>query len=256
MGAWDLWNLAVIPSLMNNCSTWIGISSKLVDRLESIQERYVRLMLEVPVSTPKVALRTETGLLSMKHRIWGEKVNLTSSLKRSQNGLAKQVYQEQLEQDWPGLAQEVQEICAKIGIPDVNKHHITKNSLKLALRNHDREEMMVKMTRDYKKLDKIKMEDPTKATEYMENKCLSDTRLIFRMRTEMVNLKDNMRNQYKGTSVNCEACSMKVAESQTHVMICPGYAKLRAGKDMGTDGDLVDYFRDVLKIREKRKSKN
>ena len=116
MGAWDLWNLAVIPSLMNNCSTWIGISSKLVDRLESIQERFVRLMLEVPVSTPKVALRAETGLLSMKHRLWGEKVNLISSLKRSQNGLAKQVYQEQLEQDWPGLAQEVQEICTKIGI--------------------------------------------------------------------------------------------------------------------------------------------
>ena len=138
----------------------------------------------------------------------------------------------------------------------VNKHHITKNSLKLALRNHDKEEMMVKMTEDYKKLDKIKMEDPTKATEYMEKKCLSDTRLIFRMRTEMVNLKDNMRNQYKGTSVNCEACSTKVAESQTHVMICPGYAELRVGKDMGMDGDLVDYFRDVLKIREKRKSKN
>ena len=39
MGAWDLWNLAVIPSLLNNCSTWIGISSMLVDRLEGIQEK-------------------------------------------------------------------------------------------------------------------------------------------------------------------------------------------------------------------------
>ena len=68
----------------------------------------------------------------------------------------------------------------------------------------------------------------------------------------MVNLKDNMRNQYKGTSVNCDACVMEVAESQTHVMICPGYAELRVGKDMGMDGDLVAYFRDVMKIREKR----
>jgi hypothetical protein len=32
------------------------MSNKLVDRLESIQERYIRLMLEVPVSTPKIAL--------------------------------------------------------------------------------------------------------------------------------------------------------------------------------------------------------
>jgi hypothetical protein len=53
MGAWDLWNLAVIPSLLNNCSTWVGIKSKMVDKLEAMQERYIWLLLEVPVSTPK-----------------------------------------------------------------------------------------------------------------------------------------------------------------------------------------------------------
>jgi hypothetical protein len=69
LGAWDLWNLAVIRSLLNNCSTWVGITSSVVDMLEVAQEKYIRLMLEVPVSTPKVSLRAETGILSMKHRI-------------------------------------------------------------------------------------------------------------------------------------------------------------------------------------------
>ena len=90
-------NMDVVPILMNNCSTWIGISSKLVESLESSQERYVRLMEKVPVSTPKIALRAETGLMSMKHRIWKDKVNLVMSLRRSKEGLAKQVYQEQLQ---------------------------------------------------------------------------------------------------------------------------------------------------------------
>ena len=31
IGALDLCNLAVVPSLLNNCSTWIGITNKLVD---------------------------------------------------------------------------------------------------------------------------------------------------------------------------------------------------------------------------------
>ena len=53
MGAWDLWNLAVIPSLLNNCSTWVGASSKVVEDLEKMQEKYFRLILELPVSTPK-----------------------------------------------------------------------------------------------------------------------------------------------------------------------------------------------------------
>ena len=107
MGAWDLWNLAVIPSLLNNCSTWVGITSKMVDKLEAMQERYIRLLLEVPVSTPKVSLRAETGLLSIKHRIWFEKVNFILAIRKMKQGLAKEIYEEQLYNGWPGLAKEV-----------------------------------------------------------------------------------------------------------------------------------------------------
>ena len=42
--------------------------------------------------------------------------------------------------------------------------------------------------------------------------------MIFRIRTEMINLKENMKNKYKGALVNCDACDMGVPESQTHVM--------------------------------------
>ena len=56
MVAGNLLNLSIISILLNNCSTWIGIKNKQVDRLEAIQDTYIRLMLEVPVSTPKVAL--------------------------------------------------------------------------------------------------------------------------------------------------------------------------------------------------------
>ena len=253
MGACDLWNLALIPSLINNCSTWIGISSKLVDRLEAIQEK---LILEVPVSTPKVALRAETGLLSMKHRIWGEKLNLFTAVIRMKDGLAKQVLEEQIEQGWPGLAQEVEKICKDIEVPYVNMKAITRKSICTALRNHDKSEIMEKMNKDYKKLDKIKMDDPTRAKEYMEGKSLADCRVIFRFRTEMINLKENMKNRYRGEMVNCDACNMGVPESQAHVMSCTGYKEIRAGKDLSKDGDLVAFFREVLVIREKRKHGN
>ena len=55
----------------------------------------------------------------------------------------------------------------------------------------------------------------------------------------MINLKDNMKNMYMGASINCDACDMEVAESQTHVMSCPGYTELRVGKDMAKNGDLL-----------------
>ena len=253
MGAWDLWNLAVIPSLLNNCSTWIGVTSKIVDNLEAVQEKYVRLILEVPVSTPKASLRAETGLLSMKHRIWYEKVNFLLSLRRKKEGLAKQVYEEQVLNGWSGLAQEVEQICQCIGVPSANQNMITKKELSLALRNHDRNEIAEKFT-TYKKLDKIVNDDPTVVKNYMMEKSMADARLTFRLRTEMVDVKDNMRSKYKGAKVNCEACNLEVAESQVHVMVCPGYVELRIGRDMQKDKDLVSYFREVLLTREKKKS--
>ena len=252
MGALDLWNLAVIPSLLNNCSTLIGITNKLVDLLESVQEKYIRLMMEVPVSTPKVALRAETGLRSMKHRIWFEKINLVLAIRKMQCGLAKEVYEEQLANDWPGLAKEVGEICSTIGIPDVNHNLGNKRDIDRAIINHDRSEIVEKFVK-YKKIDRIKEDNPTEPKSYLKQKSLADSRLIFRMRTEMVDIKDNMRNKYKGPGVNCDACNMKLAESQIHVMACTGYEDLRVGKDMMNDGDLVKYFREVLLIRERRK---
>ena len=68
----------------------------------------------------------------------------------------------------------------------------------------------------------------------MERKSLADTRAIFRLRTEMIDVKDNMRGKYKGDGENCEACDSHVPESQNHVMSCPGYRELRIGRDMGS----------------------
>ena len=65
----------------------------------------IRIMLEVPVSTPKVALRVESGMLGMKQRIWLEKLNLAQFIRQSgTESLAGRVYREQLDQGWPGLA--------------------------------------------------------------------------------------------------------------------------------------------------------
>ena len=78
---------------------------------------------------------------------------------------------------WPGLAREVEEICNEIGVPNANVNMLTKNSISLALRNHDKTEMFEKLAKGYKKLDNIKGDDPTKPKEYMERKSLIDISL-------------------------------------------------------------------------------
>ena len=69
MGALDLWEASVLPALMYNSETWVEITAKSIENLEEIQNYFVRFVLQVPLSTPKPALLSETGLISMEIRI-------------------------------------------------------------------------------------------------------------------------------------------------------------------------------------------
>ena len=59
---------------------------------DELPNLFIRIMLEVPTSTPKVALRVETGMLGMKQRIWVEKLRRSGS-----KSLSGKIYIEQLE---------------------------------------------------------------------------------------------------------------------------------------------------------------
>ena len=68
----------------------------------------------------------------------------------------------------------------------------------------------------------------------------------------MIDCKMNYMNksEYKYDIWKCES-SKSAIESQSHVLHYPAYKKLREGKDLSNDRDIVEYFRSVLKIRSK-----
>ena len=141
MGAWDLWSAAIVPSLLANCGTWTELPGKAIEMCDELQNLFIRIMLEFPVSTPKVALRVETGMLGMKQRIWVEKLNLAQFIRRSgSKSLSGKIYIEQLEQGWPGLAMEVGEICDVIKVSNVNHNDVPKWMIKEAVAKHHAEE--------------------------------------------------------------------------------------------------------------------
>jgi hypothetical protein len=52
VAAFDLWEAAVLPALLYNSETWVDINQKTVDNLEKLQHYFVRVLLQVPESTP------------------------------------------------------------------------------------------------------------------------------------------------------------------------------------------------------------
>ena len=57
------------------------------------------------------------GMLSMKLRIWKKKPVFIHHIKNLKDtDLAKQIWKEQLDQDWPGLVKEAKVICSELAI--------------------------------------------------------------------------------------------------------------------------------------------
>ena len=72
-GTWDLWERAILPSLIANCGSWIGIGTQTYKTLNEIQNTYLRMIYSCPPSTPLLALRTQAGMMDLQQRIWVEK---------------------------------------------------------------------------------------------------------------------------------------------------------------------------------------
>ena len=52
---------------------------------------------------------------------------------------------------------------------------------------------------------------------------------------------------FRANGWKCVSCGE--IDTQDHVMECNGYKSIRKGKDLTEDKDLVNYFREVIKLR-------
>ena len=108
----ELWERALIPSRLSGTGTWLGESKEAIDLCDKLQNFYWRVILKVPESCPKVALRSETNMLGMKWRVWEEKVFLLMRIRNhEEDTLCRQIYEEGKSRGWPGLGKDVSDIC-------------------------------------------------------------------------------------------------------------------------------------------------
>ena len=116
MSALDLFEIAILQTLLYNAETWVEISKEAEDRLEMLQLFFLRLVLRVPKSTPKIPMKTETGMMSMRLRIWKKKLMFVHHIKN----LEKETLARQVWNNWPSLAKEVKKICEQLDIEEAS----------------------------------------------------------------------------------------------------------------------------------------
>ena len=132
--AWELWERALLPSLLSCSGTWIGECKEAIGLCDQVQNFYWRIILRVPESCPKVALRCETQMLGMKWRVWQEKVMIFIAIQeQEEDGLAKEMMDQQLKMGFPGLGQEVRIICQEVGLLELEQTRYRGNFVDIGL---------------------------------------------------------------------------------------------------------------------------
>ena len=103
----EIWELALIPAILNNAETWVHISKKSTDMLEDLQCMMFRYLLGTPRSTPPSILLWDLGATKMSNRIIQKQLMFFHDLLNlPDDALSKQVLIIQLKQKFPGLGKE------------------------------------------------------------------------------------------------------------------------------------------------------
>ena len=255
MGAWDIWEKAIIPKLLANCGSWVGISSQTLKLLEETQNLYCSLVYACPSSTPKPALRGESALLDIEHRVYLEKVCLVTSVMfkySEEENYARELMQEQLAMGWGGLTREVEEICSTVGLPNACQQFISREKILENIKLSSLRKLKLDME-GLSKQDEIKNQDLRKPQKYMEMISLEDSRLEFRWRTNMLDNRGCMGKKYPSKA--CPHCpegrQEGVEETSSHWLTCEAYTELRHGIDpeLVLKGRMI-YLRRVQDLRK------
>ena len=247
--------MSVIPFLLNNASTWTDITDGAIQELDKLQELFLHVLLEVPRSTPKPLLYWDTGTMTMSNRIKVMKLNLVVHLhKLDQSSLAKQVLDEQIRHDWPGLAKEAKEICQNWKMENVTKEDekikskkVWKRVIQKKAKEEEEKDLRGKMKK-YQKLQDVIDEEYGKKP-YLDEMTFKDAKLWFRIRSKMIKCKMNFSSDKKNSDT-LWLCECGFVDTQSHLMWCQEHAYLREGRDLFSDQDILEYLKRVISARE------
>ena len=65
LGVLEIWEIALVPVILNNCETWTDISEQSIMELENLQLLFFRMVFQVAKSAPKPIFLWDPNALSM-----------------------------------------------------------------------------------------------------------------------------------------------------------------------------------------------
>ena len=240
IAAINLFEAQIIPSLLNNCESWIGINQTHLSDLQDFQDKFLRKLLWLPITTPKAILHWDTKMKLMKWRIAERKIKFVNKImEREDNNITKRVLMSEVLTEINGLAHECKTISERIGIENGAISKLSKGVIKKAIEEIDKKEKRDDLIASKKAGDRLT--DNPNDNSYLEVMPLHLSRIWIRYRVRMCKgVKYNNKRSYK--DLDCRFCNSGREENQEHLEECEGTEFERRGLRMSERRDLVRFW--------------
>ena len=241
----------MIPALLFNSESWIGITDVQINDLQGFQHKFVRKLMHLPISTPKAILHWDCGMEMMKWRIARQKLLFLRKIRNKENSnLCKRAILNEAIMDAEGLGHECKGLANTLGLHDLRDSFETTSmeDIKRAVRVHSSKVTKEEVEASRKVGDRA-MEDP-EDRKYLNYMILPNSRIWMRVRARSIKgVKVNNKRSFNNLA--CRFCDDETEESQEHLEECSGCDYERRSQKMTTwRGKVIFWRRMTIKISE------
>ena len=215
----------LINSILLNSEVWYGVTKSNVEELEIVDNSLLRRTMETPACTPTPMLYLELGCIPIRYVIIGRRLMyLQYLLQQEEDSLLYSFLMAQLENpvqgDW---VEQVKKdlIEVELNIPFEQIKQMPIDQFKVKVQTATSKAAFQYLSCEKAKLSKIKdvPHSELKIQNYLQPLALDvqDSKLLFQLRSRMVEVKTNFRNKY--SDISCPVCKL-TEDTQQHVMEC------------------------------------
>ena len=206
-----LYKAVLIQTLIFNSETWVGLPTKMVEKLEVSQMKFLKWMLHAPKGTSNSFTLLELGILPIRDEIKIRKLTfLHHILNLEDDDPVKSNYREQEkfphEPNWRNeISQSLIEL--NINTSEENIKNMSKNSWKRIVKQTVIKKALVNLHTDCTRLKKTSNVPPYQnlvKQDYMDNLSPTKARTFFQLKAGTFDVKSNRTYQYEDTI--CRLC--------------------------------------------------
>ena len=220
-------NLQFINSVLVNSEVWYPLKEDDLDELEAVDKLIMRRILDAPSSTNSALLYLELGCIPLKHIIKCRRLMYLHYLLRRQNdellhNFFKAMTENPTPGDWIELVQkDLKDFDIKESFIEISKRK--KENFKKKVKSACKAYSLKILKSEIKSKGENLSYNALKTQKYLKSQQINtnQAKLLFRIRTRMLNVKCNYKKMYenKPLGVNCSVC-FEIPEDQEHAVTC------------------------------------